>query len=287
MLPEEEYRPTAEALTLFERALSRSARRLALAAGVATEKILSCRGSDPVLVSLCQTGTRSGSCSAVGQPGGTVQHCGTTPCPWCAATVSTTTRWPTFSTATTARRSSSSTVGPARAPSLVSSQRHSTTAVGATAPHRRTAWRSWSTRVTAPRSLARADDFLVPNACLNATVSGLVSRTVVTPGLVRADDFHGAKYYPELRDRDLSLYFLDTVSREFPAVRREVEVDTAEHTGTGGRRPSPGNGTRSVWRPSTTFPTSISSRRASVRPSGCCCTGPRSACSSTRRRGRT
>ena len=61
MLPEEEYRPTAEALHLFEHALNRSARRLALAVGITTEKVLSCRGPEPILVSLCQTGTPIGS----------------------------------------------------------------------------------------------------------------------------------------------------------------------------------------------------------------------------------
>jgi hypothetical protein len=49
--PVEEYRPTAEALDLFERALSRSARRLALAVGTAMEQVLAYRGPDPVLVS--------------------------------------------------------------------------------------------------------------------------------------------------------------------------------------------------------------------------------------------
>jgi hypothetical protein len=82
-----------------------------------------------------------------------------------------------------------------------------------------------------------ADDFLVPNACLNATVSGLVSRTVVIPEFVGPDDFHGAKYYPDLGDHDLSVQFLDTVSREFPAVRHQVEAHHYE-CGNGGRAPS-------------------------------------------------
>jgi hypothetical protein len=70
----------------------------------------------------------------------------------------------------------------------------------------------------------------VPNACLNATVSGLVSRTVVTPGLVGPDDFHGAKYYPQISDHDLSLRFVvDTVSQQFPAVRPQVDTDGTKH----------------------------------------------------------
>ena len=43
MLPEEEYRPTAEAVTLFEHALNQSARRLALAVGITTGKVLALR----------------------------------------------------------------------------------------------------------------------------------------------------------------------------------------------------------------------------------------------------
>jgi Phosphoribosyl transferase (PRTase) len=60
MLPEEEYRSTAEAVTLFEHALNRTAQRLALAVGITTGKALSCRGPESVLVSLCQTGTPIG-----------------------------------------------------------------------------------------------------------------------------------------------------------------------------------------------------------------------------------
>jgi hypothetical protein len=82
-----------------------------------------------------------------------------------------------------------------------------------------------------------ADDFLVPNACLNATVSGLVSRTVVTPELVGPDDFHGAKYYPDMGDHDLSIRFLDTVSREFDAVRQQVSTHHYERPRSG-RAPS-------------------------------------------------
>ena len=48
------------------------------------------------------------------------------------------------------------------------------------------------------------DDFLIPSACLNSTVSGLVSRTVLRADLVGPDDFHGAKFYRELAGADVS-----------------------------------------------------------------------------------
>lgn len=58
-------------------------------------------------------------------------------------------------------------------------------------------------------------DFLIPSACLNATVSGLMSRTVQREDLIGKDDFHGAKYYTHLEEYDLSNYFVDEVSKHF------------------------------------------------------------------------
>ncbi|MGH9156020.1 MAG: cysteine protease StiP family protein [Acidimicrobiales bacterium] len=59
------------------------------------------------------------------------------------------------------------------------------------------------------------DDFLVPSACLNATVSGLVSRTVLRRDLIGSRDFHGAKFYRELAAEDVSNLFVDVVSAHF------------------------------------------------------------------------
>lgn len=66
------------------------------------------------------------------------------------------------------------------------------------------------------------DDFLVPSACLNSTVSGLVSRTVLNDALIGREDYHGAKFYSELASRDVSGAFLDAVSASFNSVRDEV-----------------------------------------------------------------
>ena len=59
------------------------------------------------------------------------------------------------------------------------------------------------------------EDFLIPSACLNSTVSGLVSRTVLRNDLIGKEDFHGAKYYKELKEFDESNKYIDTISREF------------------------------------------------------------------------
>lgn len=66
------------------------------------------------------------------------------------------------------------------------------------------------------------DDFLVPSACLNSTVSGLVSRTVYRPDLIRPGMFHGAKHYAALAPADVSNLFLDRVSGCFDDVADEV-----------------------------------------------------------------
>ena len=55
------------------------------------------------------------------------------------------------------------------------------------------------------------DDFLIPSSCLNSTVSGLMSRTFLRSDIIGPDDFHGAAYYGELADEDLSYEFIDTV----------------------------------------------------------------------------
>jgi hypothetical protein len=64
-------------------------------------------------------------------------------------------------------------------------------------------------------------DVLVPSACLNSTVCGLVSRTVLNE-LIGPGMFHGAKVYRELASADRSARFLDSVSDQFPRVARAV-----------------------------------------------------------------
>jgi adenine/guanine phosphoribosyltransferase-like PRPP-binding protein len=72
------------------------------------------------------------------------------------------------------------------------------------------------------RTYGTRDDFLIASACLNSTVSGLVSRTVLNDELIRPGDFHGAKYYADLAPDDVSRHLLDTVAARFEDVREEV-----------------------------------------------------------------
>ncbi|WP_208277133.1 cysteine protease StiP family protein [Massilia oculi] len=55
---------------------------------------------------------------------------------------------------------------------------------------------------------ASCDDYLIPSSILNATVSGLVSRTVMSDDM-RADDFHGCVFYEQFADVDRSQAFAD------------------------------------------------------------------------------
>ncbi|WP_260858032.1 cysteine protease StiP family protein [Bacillus sp. FJAT-22090] len=59
------------------------------------------------------------------------------------------------------------------------------------------------------------EDFLIPNACLNSTVSGLVSRTILNEQFQEPGDFHGAKYYAELEKEDVSNDFIDHIASRF------------------------------------------------------------------------
>ena len=59
-------------------------------------------------------------------------------------------------------------------------------------------------------------DFLLPSACLNSTVSGLTSRTILNHFIkVEEGDLHGAVYFDKFEHIDKSNEFIDTISDEF------------------------------------------------------------------------
>lgn len=71
-------------------------------------------------------------------------------------------------------------------------------------------------------------DFLIPSACLNSTVSGLVSRTVLNDDYIGPDDFHGAKFYSDLIPSDVSYEFIEAIEARFPEVTHTThDEDTA------------------------------------------------------------
>ncbi|WP_234431211.1 phosphoribosyltransferase [Streptomyces sp. NRRL F-5053] len=224
-----EYQPDEEYQRLFRAALDGSAERLALAVGTVTETVLAERGPRPVLASLARAGT----------PVGILMR-----------------RW--------ARRMHGLDL-PHYAVSIVRGRGIDPTALRYLAAHHDPAdvvfVDGWTGKGAITRELADAlaahpehrgfvpdpavladpgscvrtrgtrEDFLIPSACLNSTVSGLVSRTVLRADLVGPDDFHGAKFYRELAGSDVSRDFLDAVCARFDAVReravRDAEALTA------------------------------------------------------------
>jgi hypothetical protein len=72
------------------------------------------------------------------------------------------------------------------------------------------------------------EDFLIPSACLNSTVSGLISRTVHRDDLLATGEFHGAKFYREWIAEDVSNLFVDTISAHFADIAAEAKEQAAE-----------------------------------------------------------
>ena len=59
------------------------------------------------------------------------------------------------------------------------------------------------------------EDFLIASSCLNSTVSGLISRTFLRGDIIGENDFHGAMYYEEFEEDDLTYEFIETVEGRF------------------------------------------------------------------------
>lgn len=216
-----EYSPTVDYTRLFHRTMRRSAGRTALAVSVVGEQILSRRGPGTVLVSLARAGT----------PVGILLR------RWAARIHEL--DWPHYTLSIVRDRGIDEVAlahlaawhDPARVVFV-----DGWTGKGAIARELVTAIRGANGRLDTsfdptlavladPGSCAEIfgtrDDFLVPSACLNSTVSGLVSRTVLNPALLRADQFHGAKFYADLAD-DVSNAFVDTVAQRLDDVQPQV-----------------------------------------------------------------
>jgi hypothetical protein len=214
MLPVE-YQPPAEYVQLFEAALERSAHRLAVAVGVVAELIRAAK-PDPVLVSLARAGTPIGVLLRrwlLWRHGQDVPH---------------------YAVSIVRAR------GIDQVAMRYLMRRHDPAALQFVD--------GWTGKGAISRELTAAvaplglddtlavladpgrcapvfgtrDDFLIPSACLNSTVSGLVSRTVLNDRLIGPDDFHGAKMYRELAGGDVSQHYIDTVQAAFGSAADEV-----------------------------------------------------------------
>jgi hypothetical protein len=58
---------------------------------------------------------------------------------------------------------------------------------------------------------ATQEDYLIPSSILNATVSGLISRSILDEK-IGTEDFHGCLYYREFESADVSLPFADDLT---------------------------------------------------------------------------
>ncbi|OQS14005.1 hypothetical protein B0T36_15695 [Nocardia donostiensis] len=232
-----EYQPDAHYRELFEQVLADSAQRLALAVGAVSELVVAERGSDIVLVSLARAGT----------PVGILMR-----------------RW--------LARAKGLDI-PHYAVSIVRDRGIDAVALDYLAHHHDPASivfvDGWTGKGAITRELSEAlaayhaaggprynddlavladpgycvrtygtrDDFLIASACLNSTVSGLVSRTVLNRELIGPGDFHGAKFYSELAADDVSARLIDTVEGAFDAVADRVPGQV-EQISTGDRTPT-------------------------------------------------
>ncbi|WP_216589115.1 phosphoribosyltransferase [Streptomyces brasiliscabiei] len=224
-----EYQPSERYQALFHSALEASAERIALAVGVVTETVLAERSARPVLVSLARAGT----------PVGVLMR-----------------RWARYRHGTEV---------PHYAVSIVRGRGIDANALRWLAAHHDPAdvvfVDGWTGKGAITRELAAAllefeksdgvtgfdpeiavladpgscvrtygtrEDFLIPSACLNSTVSGLISRTVLRADLVGPDDFHGAKFYRELAGVDVSVDFLDAIAARFADVVDAVDARAGE-----------------------------------------------------------
>jgi hypothetical protein len=60
-----------------------------------------------------------------------------------------------------------------------------------------------------------AEDLMIPSACLNSTISGLISRTFLRNDIIGQDDYHGAVCYREMKDNDKSYAFIRHIESYF------------------------------------------------------------------------
>lgn len=213
-----EYQPDQAYRTLFAEVLTQTAARLATAVGVVTEMVLAERGRDIVLVSLARAGTPIGILMrrwAMQRHGLTLPH-------YAVSIV----RGRGIDAAAldylAAHHDPANVVFVDGWTGKGAITRELTDALAAYAATCGVVFNPDLAVLADPghcvRTFGTRDDFLIASACLNSTVSGLVSRTVLNPRLTGPADFHGAKFYRELSADDQSAAFLDAVTARFDEV---------------------------------------------------------------------
>lgn len=74
------------------------------------------------------------------------------------------------------------------------------------------------------------EDILIPSACLNSTISGLISRTFLREDIIGKDDFHGAVFYEEMKNSDLSYEFIQAIEKKFN-FKDSISIQEVQGTG--------------------------------------------------------
>ncbi|GEE00709.1 phosphoribosyltransferase [Gordonia spumicola] len=222
-----EFQPGAEYLELFDATLAASARRLALAVGTVAELILAERSANPTLVSLARAGTPIGV--LIGRWIRATR--GVVPAHYAVSIVRARGIDAVALDYIAARHDPASVVfvdgwtgKGAIAKELTAALAEYEAAGGA---HFDDELAVLADPGSCTRLYGTRDDFLIASACLNSTVSGLVSRTVLNDELIGPGDFHGAKFYRDLVPHDVSNRFLDTVAAEFAVVHDEAVASAA------------------------------------------------------------
>jgi hypothetical protein len=60
---------------------------------------------------------------------------------------------------------------------------------------------------------------------LGATISGLVSRSILSDDVVGPGDFHGCLYYEEFEPHDLSVWFVETMMAEIAQIAHAAQTE--------------------------------------------------------------
>lgn len=209
MLPLE-YAPTEEYIRLYELALGRYAKKTALSVAAVSRKVIEKRGLDVVLVSLARAGISAGilikryirqtygvdvphyAISIIRGKGIDANAMGTVLSRHPAASIQFVDGW-TGKGAIQRELATAMEAYPGVSPTL--------------------AVLSDPARITP--ICGTHEDYLIASSCLNATVSGLISRTFCRDDIIGSHDYHGVACYSNLSREDRTYEFIDTIVQFF------------------------------------------------------------------------
>lgn len=77
------------------------------------------------------------------------------------------------------------------------------------------------------------NDFLIASSLLNSTVSGLLSRTFYRNDIIGPGDYHGAAFYSNLMDKDLTYHFISSVEKYFDSTPQTQDEEQDSKCGSG------------------------------------------------------